>query len=113
LRDWTAVLTTQFRMPETRPQAYAFLDQNFDALARRMRDDEVSWLFMMLGVFCDSKMGAAVNSSFAPRAAKVDGGPFHLAQASEAIEQCVRVQGRLRPGVTAWLGPSATAAAPR
>jgi len=103
LRDWLAVLNVQLRIPETRDGAYRFLDESFDALARRMRDDEVAQLLGRLGFFCDAKMGAAVQASFGPRAARVDGGPFHLARSVEAIDQCARVEARLRPGVTAWL----------
>jgi aminopeptidase N len=113
LRDWLTVLGGQLQTPETRLAAYAFLDQNFDALRRRMRDDEVTGLFRMLGVFCDEKLRASVQANFAPRAAKVDGGAFHLARSLEAIDQCVRLRNRLGPGVAAWLGPPVSARAPR
>ncbi|MGO8971599.1 MAG: M1 family metallopeptidase [Myxococcaceae bacterium] len=103
LRDWLVLLTAQFRTAETRADAYAFLDASFEALKARMRDDEVAQLFSLLGVFCDRQMRAAAEASFAPRAAAVDGGPFHLAQALQAIDQCVRVQSRLRAGAGAWL----------
>jgi hypothetical protein len=71
-----------------------------------MRDDEVSQLFTFLSVFCEPKMRAAVDTSFAPRAAKVDGGAFHLAQSLQAIDECARVQSRLLSGATAWLAPA-------
>ncbi|MGO9829615.1 MAG: M1 family metallopeptidase [Myxococcaceae bacterium] len=106
LRDWLVLLTVQLRTAETRADAYAFLDRSFEALRARMRDDEVAQLFSMLGVFCSPNMRAAVEASFAPRAAKVDGGPFHLAQALQEIDGCARVQSRLRPGATAWLAPT-------
>lgn len=106
LRDWLVLLNAQFRAAETRTEAYAFLEQSFDSLKSRMRDDEVAGLFAMLGVFCDPKMRAAVDASFAPRAAKVDGGSFHLTHSLQAIDECTRVQSRLRPGVTAWLAPA-------
>jgi cytosol alanyl aminopeptidase len=106
LRDWLVLLDAQLSTPETRDEAYAFLDKEYDSLKARMRDDEVADLFNFLSVFCDPKMRAAVDASFAPRAAKVDGGPFHLAQSLQAIDECARVQSRLRPGVTAWLAPA-------
>ncbi|HXX32606.1 MAG TPA: M1 family metallopeptidase [Myxococcaceae bacterium] len=103
LRDWLPVVYTQLHMPETRDAAYRFVDESFDVLSRRMRDDEVAQLLGRLGVFCDAGMRARVETSFARRAAKVDGGPFQLARSLEAIDQCARVEARLRPGVTAWL----------
>jgi cytosol alanyl aminopeptidase len=106
LRDWLAVLSLQLFTPETRDGAYAFLDQSFEALKARMRDDEVAQLFSFLGVFCEPRKRAAVETAFTERAAKVDGGPFHLAQSLEAIDECARVQSRLRPGATAWLAPA-------
>ncbi len=106
LRDWLDLLEAQLTTPETRADAYAFLDQSFEALKVRMRDDEVAQLFTFLAVFCEPRMRATVEANFAPRAAKVDGGPFHLAQSLQAIDECARVQSRLRPGATAWLAPA-------
>jgi cytosol alanyl aminopeptidase len=106
LRDWLMLLPPQLHGSETRADAYAFLDQSFEALKARMRDDEVAQLFGLLDVFCDPKMRATIDASFAPRAAKVDGGPFQLAQSLQAIEECARVQSRLLPGATAWLAPA-------
>jgi cytosol alanyl aminopeptidase len=106
LRDWLVLLSAQLGAPQTRADAYAFLDQSFETLKARMRDDEVAQLFSFLSVFCDPKMRAAVDASFAPRAAKVDGGAFHLAQSLQSIDECARVQSRLRPGATAWLAPA-------
>jgi cytosol alanyl aminopeptidase len=106
LRDWLDLLDTQLATPETRADAYAFLDQSFEELRARMRDDEVAQLFTFLAGFCDPKMRASVEASFAPRAANVDGGSFHLGQSLQAIDECARVQSRLRPGVTAWLAPA-------
>jgi aminopeptidase N len=106
LRDWLPLLSFQLFTPETRDGAYAFLDQRFDTLKARMRDDEVAQLFSFLGVFCDPQRRAAVQSGFTARAASVDGGPFHLSQSVQAIDECARVQSRLRPGATAWLAPA-------
>jgi cytosol alanyl aminopeptidase len=106
LRDWLVLLHAQLEMAETRYDAYAFIDQSYEALKARMRDDEVAQLFTFLSVFCEPKMRAAVDASFSPRAAKVDGGVFHLAQSLQAIDECVRVQSRLLPGATAWLAPA-------
>jgi len=106
LRDWLVVLPSQLHESETRADAYAFLDQSFEALKARMRDDEVAQVFTFLAVFCEPRMRVAVETSFAPRAATVDGGPFHLSQSLQAIDECARVQSRLRPGATAWLAPA-------
>ena len=106
LRDWLVLLDAQLEMPETRSEAYAFLDQSYETLKTRMRDDEVAGLFTFLSVFCEPKLRAAVDASFAPRATKVDGGAFHLAQSLQAIDECARVQSRLLPGATAWLAPA-------
>ncbi len=106
LRDWLALLNAQLDVAETRSDAFTFLDSSYETLRARMRDDEVAQLLTFLSVFCDPKMRAAVDASFAPRAAKVDGGPFHLAQSLQAIDECARVQSRLLPGATAWLAPA-------
>lgn len=68
-----------------------------------MRDDEVAGVLESFGTFCDAAMRVDVQARFALRAAKVDGGSFHFARSLEAIDQCIQVQARLNPGVTAWL----------
>jgi aminopeptidase N len=109
IRDWLEVLPSQLHAPETRSAAYAFLDKNFEALRSRMRDDETAQLFGMLAVFCQPAMRAAVEANFSARAAKVNGGPFQLSRALQAIDECTRVQSRLRPGATAWLSTASPA----
>jgi cytosol alanyl aminopeptidase len=106
VRDWLVILQAQFEVAETRQDAYNFLDQSYETLTARMRDDEVAQLLALPSVFCEPKMRATVDASFATRAAKVDGGAFHLAQALQAIDECARVQSRLLPGATAWLAPA-------
>jgi len=106
LRDWLDLLSFQLFTSETQGGAYAFLDQSFEALKARMRDDEVAQLFSFLGVFCEPTRRASVEAGFTQRAAKVDGGPFHLSVSLQAIDECARVQSRLRPGATAWLAPA-------
>jgi len=106
LRDWAPLLEAQLSTDETQDEAFAFVDSHFEALKARMRDDEVAQLLGSFGAFCDARMRAKVEASFASRAAQVDGGAFRLAQALQAIEGCIRAQSRMRAGVTAWLAPA-------
>jgi aminopeptidase N len=103
LRDWLWVLYGQLGAMETRPAAYAFLTEHFEQLTSRMRDDEAGGLIATFGVFCEAADHARVEQQFASRVAKIDGGPFQLKQALERIDQCVAVEARVRPGITAWL----------
>lgn len=88
---------------KTRELAYAFVKENYDTLAARMRSDEFQLVFHLPGTFCDAAHRADAASFFAERAARVDGGPRSLEQALERVDLCVARQARHLPSVIEFL----------
>jgi alanyl aminopeptidase len=89
LRESLSVLDAQFEDRDTRESAWRLLAGSFDALAARLRGDEVTWrLFGLARAFCDEEHRRAVQALLGPRAERFDGGPHALSSVTEAIGQC-------------------------
>ncbi len=84
---WT-VLTAQLRLPERRDAAWAWIEQNFDALAARL-ETGAGHLPSFAGMFCSEERAAEVEAFFTERVNELPGGPRNLANALEEIRLCV------------------------
>jgi cytosol alanyl aminopeptidase len=71
--------------PQTRPLAYVFVKQNFDALVARLPRDEGAYLPFLAADFADEAQRADVEASFKDRSTKFTGGPRILDQVLEQI----------------------------
>jgi len=88
LRDTRPILAGAFMAPRTKALAWAFYQEHFDALASRMRSDEVAGLIGLVGTLCDETSAAEAESFLAPRAAKLENAPHALTRALESIRLC-------------------------
>lgn len=83
---WTP-LRAQLRLPERRDATWAWITQNFDALAARL-EAGAGRLPAAAGVFCSEERAAEVEAFFADRIAELPGGPRNLANVLEEIRLC-------------------------
>lgn len=112
LRDSRIILTSTFGMPETRAQAWAFYQEHFDALAGRMRSDELSWFINLTGNLCDEQRHAEAQAFLGPRVSRLENAPRALARAEESIRLCAAADRLHREGVEAFLRISPTVPGP-
>jgi aminopeptidase N len=102
-RDTVNILVGALYFVETRPVAWAFYQQHFDALAAKMRSDELGRLIDMVGVFCDEKHLSEAEALLTPRVAHIEGGPRSLARGLESIRLCLESKRRHQPSVLEFL----------
>lgn len=89
--------------PRTRPLAYEFVKQNFDALVARVPRNDAAALLYSVGGFADAKHRADAAAFFGPRAAKLPGGPRLLAQVLEQIRLNIALKRAQLPSLEAFL----------
>jgi aminopeptidase N len=103
VRDTVNILMRALYSPETRSLAWAFYQQHFDALAAKMRSDELGWFIGTVGVFCDEERRAEVDALLSPRVARIEGGPRALARELESIRLCIESKRRHQSSVVEFL----------
>jgi alanyl aminopeptidase len=87
----------------TRDVAFAFVKENYDALAARMPEEHVSGLTWVGSSYCDPVHRQEVAAFFTERAAKAPGGPRMLAQVLEAVDLCIAFKAAQGPGIESFL----------
>jgi alanyl aminopeptidase len=105
-RDSIRILWGATRLPETRPQAYAFLTKNFDALVGRLPRDWGAGTPGIGAALCDDGKRAEVKTFFEAHSTKFVGGPRALAQALENMHLCSTFRAAQTPGVTTFFAKS-------
>lgn len=103
LRESIAIVGGVLGNWKTRELAYAFVKENYDALAVRMRSDEFQLVLHLPGVFCDAGHRTDAAAFFTERVARIDGGPRSLEQALERVDLCIARQARHLPSVIEFL----------
>ncbi|NVJ04916.1 M1 family metallopeptidase [Myxococcus sp. AM001] len=88
VRDTRPILAGAITTPRTRALAWTFYQEHFDALASRMRSDEVAGLIGLVGTLCDEQSAAEAETFLTPRAAKLENAPHALTEALESIRLC-------------------------
>ena len=81
-------LTIQFGMKETREATWAWLQDHFDDLSRRLDSGRLGELPRLAAVFCEAERAEAVEAFFSDRIEHLTGGPHNLAEAVETIRLC-------------------------
>lgn len=81
-------LGSQMNQLETRGRAWAWIEQNFDAIVARVSVTGASSLPWYAADFCDEEHAARVETFFASRIEALPGGPRNLRGATEAIRLC-------------------------
>ncbi|QSQ20008.1 M1 family metallopeptidase [Pyxidicoccus parkwayensis] len=114
IRDTKVLLTGAFNAPETRELAWTFYRENFDALAERLRSDELAWLVGLVGNLCDTQHHAQVQEFLGPRVPRLENAPRALARAEESIRLCAESDRLNREGVKSFLrAPPTVPASPQ
>jgi cytosol alanyl aminopeptidase len=94
-------LRVQFSEPATREAAARYLEQNFDALAKRLPPSATGATPWLYAAFCDEAAATRVETFFASRIQSLPGGPRSLAGALEAIRLCAAGVAAQRPSFEA------------
>jgi cytosol alanyl aminopeptidase len=87
----------------TRPLAFAFVKENFDALVARLPKDAGASLPFVASSFCDLKIRSESEAFFTGRSTKYTGGPRNLAQSLEYIDLCVAYRARQQASAAAFI----------
>ncbi len=94
---------TLLARPDTRAQAWAWLQANFDALVEKLPPSYAGYLPLLTRDGCEAPFAAEVQAFFAARVEALPGGPRNLAAAVEGIGLCAARVEAQRPRVHAWL----------
>jgi aminopeptidase N len=104
LRESLAIARGSLYEPEQRDRTWKFLEQHWDAITGRMRDDEAMWLFGSVpSAFCDAKHRREVAAFLGPRAKARVGAPHAVAEALDRARTCERSVARNRRAVSTFL----------
>ncbi|MEM7433976.1 MAG: M1 family metallopeptidase [Myxococcota bacterium] len=98
------LLRPQLSNPETRDDAWAWFQANYDELAARFNERQLGNAPWYFSSFCSDEAAAEVESFFAPKLASLAGGARNLAGAVEAISLCTALAKAQRPSVEKAFG---------
>jgi alanyl aminopeptidase len=89
--------------PATRPLAWRFVQDKFDALVEKLPRDSGAFLPFVAVSHCDDGVRSDVERFFKDRAPRFTGGPRELAQALEAMRLCSVQKKSQSPAVARFL----------
>ncbi len=95
------LLGPQFSQPETRAQAWQWLQQNLDAVLQRIPVWRKGRVAQLAGDFCSSERAAEVEDFFTARSENLQGGPRALANTLESIQLCAARKEHFQPQLQA------------
>jgi hypothetical protein len=104
IRDAAMILGVMTGNLPARERLYRFIKDRFDALAEKMRADELHLVLGIPEAFCDAEHRASAAAFFGPRVERVDNGPRMLARALERIDLCIASDRHHRASTVAFLG---------
>jgi cytosol alanyl aminopeptidase len=102
-REAWGIVRAEASWPTTRPLAWDFVRQSFDALAKRLPAETMASSPMVAVPFCDEAHPSEMKSFFSDRSPKLPGGPRRLAQATEQIGLCVAYVKAQQPSAMQFL----------
>jgi alanyl aminopeptidase len=88
---------------QTRDVAYAFVKENYDALAARMPEEHVAALAWVGASYCDPVHRQDVAAFFTERTARAPGGTRVLAQVLEGVDLCIAFKAAQGPSLESFL----------
>jgi hypothetical protein len=104
LRDTLSVLERALPGRRTGPGAWSFLQEGWDELTPRMRNDEIAWLVAAAArEACDPNRRAAVEAFLGPRVAAFDGAPQSLRVGLEEADACIAARARNGEAISKFL----------
>jgi cytosol alanyl aminopeptidase len=86
----------------TRDAAYTWFERNFDKLAKRVPEASMGSTPWLATTFCDATVIRRLQSFFAPRIEKLQGGPRSLEGAIETLRLCDALVSAQRASVVAF-----------
>jgi alanyl aminopeptidase len=89
--------------PDTREVVYAFVKENYDALAARVPEEFAGNLAQVGGAFCDAEHRKDVEDFFRERNARTATGPRILSQVLERVDLCMAQKEAQSPSIDAFL----------
>jgi cytosol alanyl aminopeptidase len=89
--------------PDTRDVVYAFVKENYDALAARLPEEFAGSLAMVGGAFCDAEHREDVVDFFTERNARTATGPRILSQVLERMDLCMAQKEAQSASIDAFL----------
>ncbi|HEY2745062.1 MAG TPA: ERAP1-like C-terminal domain-containing protein, partial [Polyangia bacterium] len=103
-RETVGVLYRSLFAREAREATWAWLQQHFDGLVAKMREDDAMRFFGHVPqAFCDEKHRAAAEAFLGPRAKTHPGAPHELDDALESVRACATSWTRNKPAIDAFL----------
>ena len=87
----------------TRDLTYAFVKENYDALAARLPEEYVAGLARVGAAYCDPVHRQEVAAFFTERTAKAPGGTRTLAQVLESVDLCIAFKAAQGPSLESFL----------
>jgi len=102
-REAVALLTGAESDPRGQEALFAFVQENFDAIAAKLPRDFAAVLPYTASHFCDDEHATAVGRFFRPKVADHPGMQRALAQTMEGIRQCAIFKAKQAPGLAAFL----------
>ncbi|HWU89133.1 MAG TPA: ERAP1-like C-terminal domain-containing protein, partial [Kofleriaceae bacterium] len=103
LREGVGLMQGGFANRATRPTAYKFVVDNYDAISNKLPEPYRPYLAFTVVALCDDDRKAEAEKFFRPRIEKLDGGPRVVAQALEQLSLCSAAKKAQTPGVVAFL----------
>jgi aminopeptidase N len=104
LRDTQGILGVALSQRATRAGAWAFVRSHWATIAKRLRDDEASWLVQeVAAVACEPRARAEVAAFLGPRAKAFDGASRALATGLEQADACIASRARHGAAVARFL----------
>lgn len=98
LRETFSIFWRVLGQRQHRDHAYAFLKENFDAIANRMTQTAIiGQLFRIPAVFCDAEHLADAKEFFIPRAKRYEGAPPSLEKTFETMRICIAIKAHHQP----------------
>jgi ERAP1-like protein len=102
-RDSIAVLQAEMANDATRRTAFEFMQQNYSVLEAALPREFTARFPLWAGEFCTAPARREMAAFFAPRMAKVEGGPRNLAQALERVDLCLAFKEAQQASIDAFL----------
>jgi alanyl aminopeptidase len=103
LRESLSLMQGAGADPRTRPMVWAFVRDNFDAIAAKMPRGFGAYLTFTPVALCSEEARAEMEAFFDPRVATMEGGPRIYAQAKEQMALCIESRRVQAPGVIKFL----------
>jgi alanyl aminopeptidase len=103
VREVMWVMYGPSQAPETRDVVYAFVKENYDAIAARFPEEFTGYLARVGGAYCDAERRKDVADFFTERNARIPAGPRIMSQVLEDVDLCIAQKAAQSASIDAFL----------